>query len=115
MGPPPVGVRLPQGPDTINGGGGNDRVDFSQRTQPLTVDLDGEANDGEAGERDNVQPDVEEVIGGSQDDTLIGSTAANLLEGRDGQDTIEAPPETTACEEGPAMTRSPEGTATTRS
>jgi hypothetical protein len=88
-GPTPGGIRPAQGPDTISGGGGNDRVDFSQRTQPVTVDLDGEADDGEADERDNVQPDVEEVIGGSNDDTLIGSSAANVLEGRDGQDTIE--------------------------
>ena len=53
------------GPDTISGGGGNDTVDFSQRTQPLTISLDGVADDGEAGERDNVLPDVEGVIGGS--------------------------------------------------
>ena len=54
-----------QGPDTISGGGGNDTVDFSQRTQPLTISLDGVADDGEADERDNVLPDVEGVIGGS--------------------------------------------------
>ena len=77
------------GPDTISGGDGNDTVDFSQRTQPLTIGLDGVADDGEAGEGDNVQPDVEGVIGGSDGDTLIGSSAANFLDGRDGQDTIE--------------------------
>jgi Ca2+-binding RTX toxin-like protein len=82
-------VRPPQGPDSIRGGDGIDTVDFSRRTAPLTIELDGEANDGEADEHDNVQPDVEGVIGGSNGDTLTGSIAANLLDGRDGEDTIE--------------------------
>ena len=56
------------GADTISGGVGTDTVDFSQRTQRLTVTLDGQWNDGEAGEGDNVQTDVEGVIGGSDDD-----------------------------------------------
>jgi Ca2+-binding RTX toxin-like protein len=76
------------GPDTISGGDGNDTVDFSQRTQPLTISLDGVADDGEADERDNVLPDVEGVIGGSAGDTLTGSSAANFLDGRDGGDTL---------------------------
>jgi Ca2+-binding RTX toxin-like protein len=78
-----------QEPDVIIGGDGSDTADFSQRTRPLTIDLDGDADDGESGERDNVRPDVETVIGGSNADRLTGSTAANVLDGREGEDTIE--------------------------
>jgi Ca2+-binding RTX toxin-like protein len=83
-GPP----RQPQDPDTLIGGDGTDTADFSQRTAPLTIALDGVANDGDAGEGDNVQADVENVIGGSDGDTLVGSGAANVLDGRDGDDML---------------------------
>jgi Ca2+-binding RTX toxin-like protein len=89
IGTGPTGMRPPQGPDTISGGDGVDTADFSQRTQPLIIDLDGQADDGEAGEGANVRPDVEGVIGGEGDDTLTGSTAANVLDGRNGEDSIE--------------------------
>jgi Ca2+-binding RTX toxin-like protein len=74
--------------DVLNGGDGVDTADFSQRTEPLTIDLDGDADDGESGERDNVEPDIENVMGGSNADTLTGSSAANLLDGRDGEDAV---------------------------
>jgi Ca2+-binding RTX toxin-like protein len=76
-------------PDEISGGDGTDTVDFSGRTAPVTVDLDGRANDGEAGEGDNVHGDVETVIGGPDDDKLTGSSVANNLDGRDGEDTLD--------------------------
>jgi Ca2+-binding RTX toxin-like protein len=76
-------------PDDISGEEGGDTVDFSDRTAPLTIDLDGRPNDGEAGEGDNVHGDVENVIGGSDDDKLTGSGAANNLDGRDGEDILD--------------------------
>jgi Ca2+-binding RTX toxin-like protein len=88
-GPPPTAEGDPQEPDDLGGGDGIDIADFRQRTEPLTIDLDGDADDGESGEGDNVQTDVENVIGGSKGDTLTGSSAANVLDGRDGEDTIE--------------------------
>jgi Ca2+-binding RTX toxin-like protein len=54
----------------------------------VIVDLDGIADDGEANERDNVAPDVEDVIGGLGSDTLIGSSAANRLLGYGGDDRL---------------------------
>jgi Ca2+-binding RTX toxin-like protein len=75
-------------PDDLSGGEGTDKADFSDRSAPLTIDLDGQADDGEAREGDNVQPDVENLIGGADDDTLTGSDAANNLDGRDGEDTL---------------------------
>lgn len=74
--------------DVFSGGDGIDTADFSDRSAPLTIDLDGRDGDGESGEDDNVQDDVENVIGGSNDDTLTGSDASNVLDGRAGEDTI---------------------------
>jgi Ca2+-binding RTX toxin-like protein len=80
--------RVPQEGNTLIGGPGTDTADYSRRTAPLMISLDNVGNDGEAGEGDDVQADVENVIGGSDGDTLIGSGAANVLDGRDGDDMI---------------------------
>jgi Ca2+-binding RTX toxin-like protein len=77
-----------EGSDTLLGGDGADTVDYSGRSAPLAVDLDGTKNDGEAGERDDVEPDVEHVIGGSGRDTITGSDDSELLEGGNGDDRI---------------------------
>ncbi len=42
------------GADAMEGDAGADTADYSQRTNPVTVSLDGNSNDGEAGEGDNV-------------------------------------------------------------
>jgi Ca2+-binding RTX toxin-like protein len=76
------------GSDVLSGGEGSDTADFSKRTERLTISLDGQPNDGEAGEDDNVQPDIECVIGGSGADELFGSSAADCLNGGGGEDTI---------------------------
>jgi uncharacterized repeat protein (TIGR01451 family) len=84
------------GSDLINGGDGADTADYSERTDPVTVFLDdGIYNDGEAGENDNVGgdfDDVENVLGGDGDDTLIGSPQANVLYGSDGDDDLDGGP-----------------------
>lgn len=74
--------------DLLIGGAGTDTADFSSRTAPLSITLDDVANDGEAGEADDVRADVENVVGGSDGDSLIGSGAPNALDGRDGDDMI---------------------------
>jgi hypothetical protein len=76
------------GADTLNGGAGADTVDYSAVSAPLTITIDGRANDGAAGERDTVALDVENVIGGSGSDSITGSSAANDLDGGTGNDTI---------------------------
>jgi Ca2+-binding RTX toxin-like protein len=81
-------ARVAQEPDILIGGGGSDLADYSQRTSPLAIALDNVGNDGEAGEGDDVQADVENVIGGSDGDTLTGSGGPNALDGRDGDDMI---------------------------
>jgi Ca2+-binding RTX toxin-like protein len=77
------------GSDVHNGGAGFDIADYSARTTAVTADLDGAADDGETVEADNVKPDVEEIDGGSGDDTLTGNNAVNVLRGAQGDDTLD--------------------------
>ena len=77
------------GGDVHNGGTGFDTADYSARTEPVTADLDGAADDGETAEADNVRPDVERLLGGGGDDTLTGNNAANVLDGGVGNDTLD--------------------------
>jgi Ca2+-binding RTX toxin-like protein len=61
------------GADLVRGGPDGtrmDRVSYAGRFGPVNVSLDGVANDGSAGEGDNVMPDVEEIYGGDGADTL---------------------------------------------
>jgi Ca2+-binding RTX toxin-like protein len=76
------------GRDWLFGDAGSDTADYSDRTASLHISLDGRFDDGERGERDNVFPDVENVVGGSGNDVIVGSSRANRLEGRGGNDTI---------------------------
>ena len=58
------------GGDFLGGGAGTDTGDWSQRSLPLNISIDGVANDGEAGEADNAGTDVENLVAGAGDDTL---------------------------------------------
>ncbi|HEX8100973.1 MAG TPA: calcium-binding protein, partial [Solirubrobacteraceae bacterium] len=73
------------GRDTLAGGEGNDTVSYAGRANadPVVVTLDGTANDGKAdgSEKDNVVPDVENLVGGHGDDDLTGSNRPNRLSG----------------------------------
>jgi Ca2+-binding RTX toxin-like protein len=78
----------PLASDVFRGGDGTDTVDYSLRESPLVVSLDGMPGDGAAGEGDNVLPDVERVIGGSDSDAIVGSDASNFLDGGLGDDLL---------------------------
>jgi hypothetical protein len=69
------------------GGPGTDAVTYAGGPA-VVVTLDDLANDGPPGEHDNVQTDIEDVYGSDGPDTLIGSAAANVLDGGAGDDTI---------------------------
>ena len=77
-----------RGSDILSGGGGNDTADYSASTANLVITLDNVANDGVAGENDNVRDDVENVIGGSGNDKITGSSANNILRGGKGNDSL---------------------------
>lgn len=82
-------------PDVLIGGGGNDTVTYADRTEAVTATIDGTANDGGDSDlnvvslrRDSIEPDVENLIGGSGNDTLRGSDAVNALTGGGGDDSL---------------------------
>ena len=81
-------LRATGGADTLIGGSGRDLADYSARTRSVSIALDDSANDGEAGEGDDVRSDVERVHGGSAGDALAGSDADNELRGNSGDDTL---------------------------
>lgn len=76
------------GNDTYLGGPGSDSFSYFHRGHPVTITLDGVANDGMAGEADNVHPDVETVGGSAGNDVIVGSDGPNHLWGGDGDDVI---------------------------
>jgi Ca2+-binding RTX toxin-like protein len=76
------------GADTISGGIGTDTVDYSARTASVTVTLDTTADDGGAGEGDRVNDDVENILTGSGNDVITGSSANNTISSGGGADTI---------------------------
>jgi Ca2+-binding RTX toxin-like protein len=75
------------GADDIHGGDGVDlAIQVSTAAQTLTLnDL---ADDGEASEGDNFHSDVEEIATNEGNDTIVGSSADNLLFGDMGNDDI---------------------------
>ncbi len=80
------------GNDTIDGQGGEDTVNYSQRSADLTLTLNGSTqttNNGESGENGKLK-NVEILICGSGDDTVTGDANDNVLEGGAGDDTIDA-------------------------
>jgi Ca2+-binding RTX toxin-like protein len=91
------------GADRIRGSEGSDTVTYATRTSDVAVDLSDDptetADDGEVGEGDFVEADVENIIGGAGNDTLLGSTLApnapssytvnNMIWGGDGNDKIQ--------------------------
>ncbi|MDQ8731418.1 glycerophosphodiester phosphodiesterase family protein [Bradyrhizobium sp. LHD-71] len=76
------------GDDLIDGGEGIDTVDYSADSAGIVVDLaTGEANGDDIGADELIG--VENVIGGSGDDSLTGDDAANRLDGGAGDDALD--------------------------
>jgi Ca2+-binding RTX toxin-like protein len=75
------------------------------------ISLDGVANDGTAGERDDVRsnhvigsPGGDAITGGGADDTLVGGGGADVLDGRGGDDVINATLQYAQAAESPGST-----------
>lgn len=83
-----AGERTTGGPgERFVGGDGRDTVNFGVVTSGVTVSLDGIANDGPTGDqKDDVEADVERLIGGAGDDVLTGSDQDNSIFGKAGND-----------------------------
>src|SRR5262245_22990882 len=75
------------GADILNGGAGSDWADYFDATTGVTVDLGNPANNtGEAaGDTFN---SIENLRGGSFNDTLIGNSANNSFRGQEGADLL---------------------------
>jgi Ca2+-binding RTX toxin-like protein len=76
------------GSDRISGGEGMDTLANRGRLDGVTIDLAQHVATAQAGERDELAPDVENVAGGAGPDTLSGDDAANTIGGGLGDDTI---------------------------
>ncbi len=76
------------GADVLAGGAGSDTADYGQRVAALAVTLGSGANDGAAGEHDDVRGDVEQVLGGAGNDVLVAGATPAQLRGNGGNDTL---------------------------
>jgi serralysin len=77
---------------TVYDCGGTDTFDFSGYSQAQTIDLNAEHFSSVGGDTYNIciaqNVTIENAIGGSGNDTIIGNAEANVLNGGDGNDTI---------------------------
>ena len=79
----------PNGADIFRGQAGIDRVNYSQRTTPVTVDMASlQRTSGAAGEGDLIDPNTNDALGGSAGDTMLGSSSANVFSGGGGIDEL---------------------------
>jgi Ca2+-binding RTX toxin-like protein len=76
--------------DVLAGGAGRDVASYATRTAGVGASIDAAPNDGQAGEADDVRPDVEHLVGGAGEDTLIGSPANDTIDGGPGGDRLLA-------------------------
>ena len=82
---------LGDGADTYAGNAGADKIDYSGRTADLIVAMDGTTTSGQgvAGvEGDLVAADIEDLIGGTGNDTLSGNNGPNNIKGGAGNDIL---------------------------
>jgi hypothetical protein len=82
-----------------NAGPASDSIYYHWRTAPVTASLDGLANDGQPGERDQIL-EAESLVGGEGNDVLVGDSRSspnpvaggyaggNALQGNGGDDTL---------------------------
>lgn len=74
--------------DDVSGGVGNDFVNFGDHSGAVTVTINNNPDDGTGAEGDNVHTDVENLLGGPNNDTLTGDADPNQIQGRGGNDTV---------------------------
>ena len=76
----------PNDDDILIGGSGVDRASYGIRATPVTVSWATARTTAAPGERDDVRGDIEELTGSHGNDELIGSPAADVIDGGEGAD-----------------------------
>jgi len=76
------------GADDMSGGADVDTLRYLGRTEPLSVTLDDVANDGAFGENDLARGDIENLLGSTGPDVLVGNGLRNRIDGGEGDDTL---------------------------
>jgi hypothetical protein len=69
-------------------GDARDTVSYRQRTINVHADVQGDADDGEAGEQDRIGAGIRTLLGGFSHDRLVGGPGPNLLMGFGGSDAL---------------------------
>ncbi len=75
------------GDDSYDGGDGTDTIIFSSSSAPVTINLETGFADGLETEFDSIA-NIENVVGGSGDDTITGNASDNSIFGGDGNDGL---------------------------
>lgn len=78
------------GQDSFLGGNGTDLVNYDGTSTAVHLSLDGSLNDGPVGGTGDYLNGVENLRGGSGNDTISGGSASAKLEGGSGADTLTA-------------------------
>jgi Ca2+-binding RTX toxin-like protein len=76
------------GSDTIEGGDGSDTADFSDKTIALTITLNSSSTSVRIGNETDTLVSIENLIGGSGNDTITGDASTNILNGGSGNDVL---------------------------
>ncbi|MDQ6437431.1 Ig-like domain-containing protein, partial [Mesorhizobium sp. LHD-90] len=78
------------GKDILDGGDGSDTVDYSDKTASVVLTLNGSTNATAfvGGVEEDTVRNIENIIGGSANDTLTGDSKANALNGGNGSDLL---------------------------
>src|SRR3954465_10758014 len=76
------------GPDIVDGGRAVDTADYSNAPAAVSVDLDGNADDGTSNEGDRVEADVDRIVGSPFDDRIVAVSGNHTFEGGAGNDTL---------------------------
>ncbi|WP_345197052.1 calcium-binding protein, partial [Kistimonas scapharcae] len=76
------------GTNTLDGGSGSDTVSYASETDDITVDLDNTGSPVVTASGQDTLISIENVSGGSGDDTLKGTADDNTISGGGGDDTL---------------------------
>ena len=77
-----------EGNDRLDGGIGTDTVTYSSATQAVVVNLTSGLAFGDPAIGSDTLVDIENVIGGQGNDTIVGNAVANVLDGGPGDDIL---------------------------